>query len=105
MGMWKKPVLASAGHIPSAKVFPNELLTGPAAPNKFFPAEKMKQLVDQLGLKSTGNTITYCNTGHLASGSWFVMHELMGNKNVKLYDGSMHEWTLEKRPTVAMKME
>ena len=105
MGMWKKPVLATAGHIPGAKVFPNELLTGPAAPNKFFPAEKMKTLTAQLGLKSAADTITYCNTGHLASGSWFVMHELMGNKNVKVYDGSMHEWTMEKRPTVAMKME
>jgi len=105
MGMWKKPTLKTAGHIPGARVFPNELLTGPAAPNKFFPAKEMKQLTTELGLKSAGPTITYCNTGHLASGSWFVMHELMGNKNVKLYDGSMHEWTLEKRPTVAMKME
>jgi len=105
MGMWKKPTLKTAGHIPSAKVFPNELLTGPAAPNKFFPADKMKQLVSELGLSSTGNTITYCNTGHLASGSWFVMHEMLGNKKAKLYDGSMHEWTLENQPTVAMKLE
>ena len=105
MGMWKKPTLATAGHIPGAKVFPNELLTGPAAPNKFFPSNEMKKLTAELGLKSAGATITYCNTGHLASGSWFVMHELLGNNNVKLYDGSMHEWTLEKRPTVAMKME
>ena len=105
MGMWKKPTVATAGHIPGAKVFPNELLTSPAAPNKFFPADKMKTLTAELGLTSAGNTITYCNTGHLASGSWFVMHELMGNKNVKVYDGSMHEWTLEKRPIVAMKVE
>lgn len=103
MGMWKKPTLKTAGHIPGARVFPNELLTSPK--NKFYPAAKMKQLTAQLGLKSTGKTITYCNTGHLASGSWFVMHELLGDKSAKLYDGSMHEWTLENRPTVAMKME
>jgi 3-mercaptopyruvate sulfurtransferase SseA len=24
----------------------------------------------------------------------------MGNKRTRLYDGSMHEWTLEKRPVV-----
>ncbi len=41
----------------------------------------------------------------LATGSWFVMHELMGNNNVKMYDGSMHLWMLEKRPVTAMKME
>ena len=26
------------------------------------------------------------------------MSEVVGNKQVKLYDGSLHEWTLEKRP-------
>ena len=58
-----------------------------------------------MGVKTDAKTITYCNSGHLASGGWFMMHELMGNKNVKLYDGSMHEWTLEKHPVTAMKME
>jgi len=40
-----------------------------------------------------------------ASGGWFVLHELLGNKNVKLYDGSMHQWTAENRQVVTMKME
>lgn len=37
--------------------------------------------------------------------SWFVMSELLGNKNVKMYDGSMHQWTLEKHDVTTMKME
>jgi thiosulfate/3-mercaptopyruvate sulfurtransferase len=28
----------------------------------------------------------------------------VGNKSVKLYDGSMHQWTLEKRPTVTVSL-
>ena len=42
---------------------------------------------------------SYCNTGHWASVNWFVISEVMGKDNVKLYDGSMVEWTNDpKRP-------
>jgi len=37
--------------------------------------------------------ISYCNTGHWAANNWFVLSEVLGNKNVRLYDGSMVEWT------------
>jgi len=36
--------------------------------------------------------ITYCDTGVLATHGWFVMSELLGYKNVKVYDGSMREY-------------
>ena len=57
-----------------------------------------------MGISSQQPTIAYCNTGHLASGAWFVMSEMVGNPNTRLYDGSMHQWTLEKRPTVAVTL-
>jgi len=37
--------------------------------------------------------ISYCNTGHWAATNWFVLSEVLGHKDVKLYDGSMVEWT------------
>ncbi len=37
--------------------------------------------------------ISYCNTGHWAATNWFVISEILGNKNARLYDGSMVEWT------------
>ena len=40
-----------------------------------------------------GKTIMFCNTGHLASLGWFVNSELLGNKNTKMYDGSLAEWS------------
>jgi thiosulfate/3-mercaptopyruvate sulfurtransferase len=93
------------GHIPGAKNFPNELLTGPTGKASFSSAAQLQELSKAMGINPKANTITYCNSGHLASGSWFLYSEVLGNKNVKLYDGSMHEWTLEKRPTIGMKME
>ena len=106
LGTWyKSSYVYAKGHIPGAKNFPNELITMPSAPARIPPGTEVKQLVSALGIKEDGKAITYCNSGHLASGSWFLMSEVLGNKNVKLYDGSMHEWTLEKRPTTVMKME
>ncbi len=44
--------------------------------------------------------ITYCNTGHLASGGWFVIKFLAGAKHIRVYDGSMYEYTRMPLPVV-----
>lgn len=105
LGVAKQPYVYEFGHIPGAKSYPNELLTAAGAPATFLSTQQLQELARQMGIKTDAKTITYCNSGHLASGGWFIMHELMGNKHVKLYDGSMHEWTLEKHPITTMKME
>jgi len=105
LGTWrKKSYVFANGHIPGAKPYPNELLTT-TMPAKFLKISDSKSLFNQLGINPNNKSVTYCNSGHLATGSWFVLSELMGNKNVKMYDGSMHQWTLEKRPVTKLKME
>lgn len=105
LGTFKSGKAKSKGHIPSAKVFPVDLISSRSLPVKFSPASELKQLSTALGINDQQDVITYCNSGHMASGGWFVFHEILGNKNVKLYDGSMHQWTLEDRPVISMKME
>ncbi len=105
LGTYKKSYVYSKGHIPGAKPFPNEMLTYPSAPATFTPLKTLRTLAAELKIDTDKAIITYCNSGHLASGSWFIFSELMGNKNVKLYDGSMHQWTLENRPVTALKLE
>jgi thiosulfate/3-mercaptopyruvate sulfurtransferase len=39
------------------------------------------------------SVMSYCNTGHQAATSWFILSELLHRPGVKLYDGSMSEWT------------
>ena len=47
----------------------------------------------------SGPVVTYCNTGHWAATDWFVLSEILGRPNVKLYAGSMVEWSADpKRP-------
>ena len=43
-------------------------------------------------VKTEKTTITYCNEGLHAAMPWFVLAELLGYPNVKLYDDSMSEW-------------
>jgi thiosulfate/3-mercaptopyruvate sulfurtransferase len=59
----------------------------------FLPRSELLALAGDAGIKTDGEAITYCNTGHLGSGPWFVLSEVLGNSKAKLYDGSMHEWT------------
>ncbi len=38
------------------------------------------------------DTIAYCRIGERSAHTWFVMHELLGQPNVKNYDGSWTEY-------------
>lgn len=105
LGVHKKSYVLAKGHIPKAKVFPTSLMTRAGGPVKFLEKPELTTIMSELKVKTGGPAITYCNSGHLASGAWFVMHELLGNKDVKLYDGSMNQWTVEKRPTTKFKLE
>jgi thiosulfate/3-mercaptopyruvate sulfurtransferase len=58
--------------------------------NRLKPRAALQELFAKV---PEGEAISYCNTGHSAAGDWFVLSEVLGRPNVKLYDGSMTEWT------------
>ena len=99
LGIVKKPVVLKYGHIEGAHSFPTDAISSSRGIAHFFmtPAQ-YRSITAQLGIKDDTATITYCNTGHLASGAWFVMSEVLGNRSTRLYDGSMLEWTAEDHP-------
>lgn len=104
VGLVKKPNIGSAGHIKGAVNLPPDVRTtdidGSA---RYLTAAEYSKILPHLNIKSDAASITYCNTGHLASGAWFVLSEVMNNPNVKLYDGSMYEWTTENRPVIGLR--
>lgn len=106
-GLEKKDFVSTAGPIPGAVNLPAEDLLDPqthllkdkAALTDLVRVEallgtnvgrkeEMKQPLDE-------NTpvITYCNTGRDAS-TGYLLFRLLGYHDVKLYDGSMAEWSL-----------
>lgn len=50
-------------------------------------------LLDQLGVTDGQEIVSFCNTGHWAATNWFALSEVAGVENVKLYPGSMVEYT------------
>ena len=54
---------------------------------------EVKKLALASPVKNDQEVISFCNTGHWAATNWFVLSELVGQPNVKLYAGSMVDWT------------
>lgn len=98
---FKKPLVTAGGHVAGARNLPTDVHTKAASGAQWFltPAE-YRGVMKLQGIDAAAPSISYCNTGHLAAGAWFVMSEVLGNPNVKLYDGSMHDWTTSGHPVV-----
>jgi thiosulfate/3-mercaptopyruvate sulfurtransferase len=83
------------GTIPGATNLPENWITKGGGGTFRRPAELAK-LYSAVGSDPKARQINFCNTGHWASLGWFVSHELMSNKESKMYDGSMIEWAADK---------
>ena len=89
LGKEKAPNAAAYGHIPGA-------LNLDSASYYDEKSNRLKPKAELIALSAhvpAGPAVSYCNTGHWAATDWFVLHELLGREDVRLYDGSMVEWT------------
>ncbi len=85
----KHPEAAKAGRIPSAILMDQDNAYS-GETNRLKSRDELAKTYQNLGDKTI---VSYCNTGHWAATNWFLMSEILDQKNVKLYDGSMVEWT------------
>ena len=80
-----------AGHIPTAKNVPWSKAANDDG--TFKPDDDLRKLYgDEAGLDFARDTIAYCRIGERSAHTWFVLHELLGQANVKNYDGSWTEY-------------
>jgi thiosulfate/3-mercaptopyruvate sulfurtransferase len=58
-------------------------------------AADVKRVAASKGLEpgAAADSVSFCNTGHWAATNWFVLSEVMGEKNVRMYPESMVEWS------------
>lgn len=104
-GLNKRDYVYSYGHVANARLISPDVLTrNSQGVAYFYSAKTYASLFAAAGVDPSKPAVTYCNSGHLASGPWFILSEIVGNPQTRLYDGSMHQWTLEKRPTVAVTL-
>jgi len=79
-----------AGHVPSAKNIP---WSKAANDDGTFKSDAdLSELYQGEGVDFKKDTIAYCRIGERSAHTWFVLHELLDQPNVKNYDGSWTEY-------------
>jgi thiosulfate/3-mercaptopyruvate sulfurtransferase len=77
--------IKNAVNLPTPWMFEND--------GTFRKAEDLGAMASSvLGSNKSKEVIVYCGVGGYASAWWFVLTQVLGYRNVKLYDGSMEEW-------------
>ena len=80
-----------AGHIPTAKNVPWSKAA--IDDGTFRGDDELRALYQaEAGLDFGKDTIAYCRIGERSAHTWFVLHELLGQPQVKNYDGSWTEY-------------
>ncbi|MDX6394083.1 MAG: thiosulfate/3-mercaptopyruvate sulfurtransferase [Streptosporangiaceae bacterium] len=79
------------GHVPTAKNVPWSKAAN--EDGTFRSDDQLRALYgDEAGLDFSKDTIAYCRIGERSAHTWFVLHELLDQPNVKNYDGSWTEY-------------
>jgi len=60
---------------------------------EMLPPEDIRRLAAAHGVDTSQATVSFCNSGHWAATNWFVLSEVLGQKDVKLYPESMIGWS------------
>jgi thiosulfate/3-mercaptopyruvate sulfurtransferase len=79
-----------AGHIPTAANVPWSKAANDDG--TFRGDDELREIYTEAGVDWDKDTIAYCRIGERSSHTWFVLKELLGQENVKNYDGSWTEY-------------
>ena len=79
-----------AGHIPGAQSIP--WAQAVKDDGTFKSADDLRELYGGKGVTEDKKVTAYCRIGERSAHTWFVLHELLGFKDVRNYDGSWTEW-------------
>jgi thiosulfate/3-mercaptopyruvate sulfurtransferase len=93
------PFADMRGHIPTARSLP--LIWVWEADGTYRPAELIEHMATGvIGKDKEHEVLLYCGVGGYASTWWFLLTQLLGYTNVKIYDGSMEAWVDDHNPLV-----
>ncbi len=78
------------GHVPTARNIPWSKAANDDG--TFRSDDELTALYGDSGVDLSKDTIAYCRIGERSAHTWFVLHELLGQPNVRNYDGSWTEY-------------
>lgn len=91
-GKTQAPAAKLAGTLPGAVQLDFNQWFEPKT-SRFVDADKAQEIAARIHVPEGQNAVAFCNTGHWAATDWFGLSEVAGIPNVKLYAGSMVDWT------------
>jgi thiosulfate/3-mercaptopyruvate sulfurtransferase len=86
------PAASRPGTLPGAQSLPYTEFFRPGA-TAIGNDTDVAALKAKLQIEEGDAVVSFCNTGHWAATNWFAMSELAGIQDVKLYPGSMVEYS------------
>ena len=100
-GAGKHKLAAAAGRIPNSIGLEQALFF--SEDGRLLPVEQLDALVPEAVRSGEAElVISYCNTGHWAATNWFVLSEILGYDQTRLYDASMVGWTADPSRPLAI---
>ncbi|MEM2104155.1 MAG: sulfurtransferase [Candidatus Bathyarchaeia archaeon] len=100
-GIAVEPYAPKIGHIPGAKNLPAPWVWN--EDGTYRNLEVLRAIAEGVvGKDSSREIILYCGVGGFASVWAFILRELLGYKNVKIFDGAWQEWIKEPSGPVSI---
>jgi thiosulfate/3-mercaptopyruvate sulfurtransferase len=92
-------ITSKPGHIRSAVNLPAPWAF--TSDGSLKSAEELRAMATGvLGSNTSSEIIVYCGVGGYSSAWWYLLTQLLGYKNVKVYDGSYEEWVKDPKAPV-----
>ncbi len=93
-GQEKRSYIKRFGHLPGALLWPAKYMTNAGvhfSPSFFRSVKELRKMAKGVGIPADKNVeiITYSNQGLAGAMGYYVLHDILGYRNVKLYDGSI----------------
>jgi thiosulfate/3-mercaptopyruvate sulfurtransferase len=90
-GVTPCPFAGVGGHIATARSLPAPWMW--EADGTYKPVEVLRGMVEGVaGPDRDREIIVYCGVGGYAGAWWFVLTQILGYRNVKIYDGAAEAW-------------
>lgn len=104
-GAYIRSLWIRAGHIPTAKCLPSLWIWNEEM--IYRDPDELREMIHGIaGTDMSQEIIIYCGIGGFSSAWYFVLKEVLGYKDVKIYHGSAQEWTRDlETPLVSYRWE
>jgi thiosulfate/3-mercaptopyruvate sulfurtransferase len=91
-GETRHTAASTPGTIAGARNVDNAVWFAPKS-GALLDTPQVQSIAQAKGIDTTQPTVSFCNTGHWAATNWFVLSEVLGQKDVKMYPESMVDWS------------